>query len=67
MLNEDAISLDLTELLSLCSAITDSGDRTDRSLFARFNELYSGVFLSEYPYEDFISEEREMIHRMCIL
>lgn len=58
--------LDLTELLSLCSEITSQGKSADRSLFTRFSVLYRGEFLSDYPYDDFISEERARIHRICM-
>lgn len=66
MLNEDEIVLDVNDLLDVCGRITDGDGPLDTGLTARFNALYRGDFMSDYPYEEFLEAERERIRRICL-
>lgn len=66
LINMEEFRIDADELLSVCQRITDQNAEIDPKLFNRFNELYRGEFMVDYPYEEFLEQERESINRKCI-
>ena len=65
LLNTEAFRIDADELLELCDRIMEE-DKLDPELAGKFVQLYRGGFMSDHPYDDFLSGERERVDRKCM-
>ena len=66
LIDTEAFKVDVYELMDVCDKITATDGELDPSLAARFNELYRGEFMADYPYEEFLENAKARISRKCM-